>query len=162
MDAALAPTAAGRARSVSFFQVAGTAPATKEVSVSGNFPAPTPAQTASGATAGLVKASTGTGAMVDGIPVPVPEVQKLYTSRDLPWRAKGFYIPKIKTTEIQTPVLETHNKCVIEQLSVSIDYWSDSYASYSTYNATVPANLWSSNPSYFKPTCIAIGDLVGG
>lgn len=66
VDAALAPTTSGRQRSTSFFQVTGTDPVTKAVSVSGNFPAPTPEQTASGATAGLVKAPTGTGALVDG------------------------------------------------------------------------------------------------
>jgi hypothetical protein len=66
IDAVLAPTANGRARSASFFQVAGTAPATGTVSVTGNFPAPTPAQVASGAVSGLVKAPTGTGALVDG------------------------------------------------------------------------------------------------
>ena len=46
VEAALAPTASGRNRSASFFQVAGTAPATGLVSVSGNFPAPTAAQVA--------------------------------------------------------------------------------------------------------------------
>ena len=66
VDAALAPTASGRNRSSSFFQVAGTAPATGLVSVAGNFPSPTQAQTAAGAAAGLVKAPTGTGALVDG------------------------------------------------------------------------------------------------
>lgn len=66
IDAALAPTANGRARSASFFQVAGTTPATGTVSVTGNFPAPTPSQVSSGAVSGLVKAPTGTGALVDG------------------------------------------------------------------------------------------------
>ena len=46
VDAALAPSATGRQRSTSFFQVAGTAPATGLVSVSGNFPQPTAAQAA--------------------------------------------------------------------------------------------------------------------
>lgn len=66
LDAALAPTASGRSRATSFFQVTGTAPATGLVSVSGNFPAPTAAQVSAGAVAGLVKAPTGTGALVDG------------------------------------------------------------------------------------------------
>ena len=66
MDAALAPTATGRNRSASFFQVAGTAPATGLVSVVGNFPAPTAAQVSAGAVLGLVKAPNGTGALVDG------------------------------------------------------------------------------------------------
>ncbi len=67
LDAALAQTANGRSRSASFFQVAGVAPETEIASVVGNFPAPTAAQvTSSGATAGLVKAPTGTGALVDG------------------------------------------------------------------------------------------------
>lgn len=66
VDAALAPTASGRNRSASFFQVTGTAPATGLVSVAGNFPAPTAAQVASGAVLGLVKSPVGTGALVDG------------------------------------------------------------------------------------------------
>lgn len=66
MDAALAPTASGRQRSSSFFQVAGIAPATGAASVSGNFPSPTSAQVSSGAVAGLVKSPSGTSALVDG------------------------------------------------------------------------------------------------
>lgn len=66
MDAVLVPTASGRNRSASFFQVAGTAPATGLVAVAGNFPAPTAAQVSAGAVLGLVKAPTGTGALVDG------------------------------------------------------------------------------------------------
>ncbi|MFB0964131.1 MAG: hypothetical protein QMC36_00195 [Patescibacteria group bacterium] len=46
--------------------MAGTAPATGLVAVSGNFPAPTAAQVSAGAVLGLVKAPTGTGALVDG------------------------------------------------------------------------------------------------
>lgn len=69
VDAAVAPAANGRARSVAFFQAAGTAPATGAASVAGNFPLPTAAQSESGAVAGLVR-DTGsaslTGAVVDG------------------------------------------------------------------------------------------------
>lgn len=69
MDAALTPSASGRQRSTSFFQITGTAPATGLVSVSGNFPAPTAAQVSAGAVAGLVRnpaSSSLTGALVDG------------------------------------------------------------------------------------------------
>lgn len=65
LDATLAPTTSGRNRSTSFFQVTGTAPATKTVSVAGNFPAPSTAQASWGGTVGLVKGS-GTSALVDG------------------------------------------------------------------------------------------------
>ncbi len=73
VDASLVPTASGRQRSSSFFQVAGIAPATGAASVSGNFPSPTAAQVSSGAVAGLVKSPSGTSALVDGWKLgPVP------------------------------------------------------------------------------------------
>jgi len=53
----------GRARSLSYFQVAGISPATGVVTVSGNYPA------SSGSVSGLVKdpkSSVSTGALVDG------------------------------------------------------------------------------------------------
>lgn len=51
VDASLAPLASGKKRTASFIQVTGTAPATGAVTVVGNFPVPSSAQTASGAVA---------------------------------------------------------------------------------------------------------------
>lgn len=61
MDYSSSVTASGRKRSSSFFQVAGINPATKAVTVNGNYPG----TSLSGSVAGLVKDSTSTGALVD-------------------------------------------------------------------------------------------------
>lgn len=61
MDYSSSVTASGRKRSSSFFQVAGINPATKAVTVNGNYPG----TSLSGSVAGLIKDSTSTGALVD-------------------------------------------------------------------------------------------------
>lgn len=61
MDYSSSVTASGPKRSSSFFQVAGINPATKAVTVNGNYPG----TSLSGSVAGLIKDSTSTGALVD-------------------------------------------------------------------------------------------------
>lgn len=58
LDAELAETVNGSARSTSFFQVMGTAPDTGASIVSGDFPAPTVEQISAGAVTELVNLST--------------------------------------------------------------------------------------------------------
>lgn len=58
LDAELAKTVNGSARSTSFFQVMGTAPDTGASIVSGDFPAPTVEQISAGAVTELVNLST--------------------------------------------------------------------------------------------------------
>lgn len=62
MDASIV-SIGGKKRTVNYYQVAGTSPVTKTVSVSGNYP------TSSGSVSGLVKdplSASSTGALVDG------------------------------------------------------------------------------------------------
>lgn len=61
VDYSSSVNATGRKRSSSWFQVAGINPATKAVTVNGNYPG----TSLSGSVAGLVKDSTSTGALVD-------------------------------------------------------------------------------------------------
>lgn len=62
MDYSSAGTASGKKRASSYFQVVGTNPDTKTVTVMGTYPG----GALSGSVAGLVKSPSGTGALVDG------------------------------------------------------------------------------------------------
>ena len=80
----------GRARTVTYFQVAGVSPSTKKASVTGNYTA-----VGAGSVAGLVKdpgASAWTGAVVDGASVTTVPKSCLAIKTSSPASASGSYL----------------------------------------------------------------------
>lgn len=102
-------------RNANYFQVAAISPDTGSVSVSGNFPAPTPEDLESGSVAGLLKnpsavdGDAGTAAILDGQNVNVAPL----ASCNLPWGGKIVHGATI--TAYQSPSAPFGSTCVSEQ-----------------------------------------------
>ncbi|MDQ1344381.1 MAG: hypothetical protein QG650_1102 [Patescibacteria group bacterium] len=105
----------GAPRNTGYFQVAGISPDTGAVSVSGNFPAPTPAESASGAVSGLLKNPNATGtdagitAIADGENLNVAPL----ASCVLPWGGKVAHNATVTAYQSATAAFGT--SCVSEQ-----------------------------------------------
>ena len=105
----------GSPRNPSYFQVAGIAPDTGAVSVSGNFPAPTPAESASGAVSGLLKNPNATG--TDAGITAITDNENLnvapLASCTLPWGGKIAHNATV--TAYQSANAAFGTSCVSEQ-----------------------------------------------
>jgi len=186
VDAALSSMPSGRKRTSSFFQVTGTAPATGLVSVSGNFPSPTAAQTASGAVAGLVKnpSSTSlTGALVDGSSSSVPSApadpcgtsvenvtanNMLYCrfSANLTWAGaasvtpSGYHICKVSEYYARIAGFPAHTGNGYLWGNALAQYWGESAGDVGTYACTEPNGTCHSN-EHGKPYGTSGGHVYG-
>lgn len=186
VDAALALSANGKKRTVPYFQVTGMAPTTGAVSVAGNFPSPTSAQTASGAVSGLVKnpsSSSLTGALVDGSSSSVPSGpvnpcgasveyatsnNMLYCrfSANLTWAAaasaapSGYRICKVSEFYARIGGFPTHTGDGYLWGNALAQYWGESAGDVGTYACTEPNGTCHTNESG-RPFGTATGHAYG-
>ncbi|MDQ1343700.1 MAG: hypothetical protein QG650_420 [Patescibacteria group bacterium] len=148
----------GIPRNASYFQVAGISPDTGAVSVAGNFPPPTPAESASGAVSGLIKNPNATGtdagitAIADGENLNVaPLASCAFNGQTV---AHGTSVTAYQAASVTVPA-----SCTSETRTCNLGVLSGTYAAAScatacpTGFAKIPGN--SEFPTASADFCLA-------